>query len=129
MRALDLEVLLRIQELTGETSRTMFFTEEHLAVRLTSFHGIELEEWPAQIAATALHLVEHQANQAMELALGRVDQEGAGWPAAASCAGEWACEDPGAAYRRIARIGRRRAIEYGWCSTRSDGAMFRWSSC
>ena len=70
MRALDLEVLVRIQELTGETSRTMFFTEEHLAVRLTSFHGIELEEWPAQIAATALHLVEHQANQAMELALG-----------------------------------------------------------
>jgi hypothetical protein len=70
MRALDLEVLKRIQELTGETARTMFFTEEHLAVRLTSFHGIELEEWPAQIAATALHLVEHQANQAMELVLG-----------------------------------------------------------
>jgi hypothetical protein len=70
MRALDLEVLLRIQELSGETARTMFFTEEHLAVRLSSFHGIELEEWPAQIAATALHLVEHQANQAMELALG-----------------------------------------------------------
>lgn len=70
MRALDLEVLLRIQELSGETARTMFFTEDHLAVRLSSFHGIELEEWPAQIAATALHLVEHQANQAMELALG-----------------------------------------------------------
>ncbi|WP_295817053.1 DNA methyltransferase [uncultured Microbacterium sp.] len=70
MRALDLEILLRIQELSGDTSRTMFFTEEHLSVRLSSFHGIELEEWPAQIAATALHLVEHQANQAMELALG-----------------------------------------------------------
>lgn len=70
MRALDLEVLLRIQELSGDTARTMFFTEENLAVRLSSFHGIELEEWPAQIAATALHLVEHQANQAMELALG-----------------------------------------------------------
>lgn len=70
MRALDLEVLMRIQNLSGETARTMFFTEEHLAVRLSSFHGIELEEWPAQIAATALHLVEHQANQAMELALG-----------------------------------------------------------
>lgn len=70
MRALDLEVLLRVQELSGETARTMFFTEDHLAVRLSSFHGIELEEWPAQIAATALHLVEHQANQAMELALG-----------------------------------------------------------
>lgn len=70
MRALDLEVLLRIQALSDETARTMFFTEEHLAVKLSSFHGIELEEWPAQIAATALHLVEHQANQAMELALG-----------------------------------------------------------
>lgn len=70
MRALDLEVLQRIQKLTKETATTMFFTEEHLAVRLSSFHGIELEEWPAQIAATALHLVEHQANQAMELALG-----------------------------------------------------------
>lgn len=70
MRALDLEVLQRIQELTNETARTMFFTEEHLAVRLSNFHGIELEEWPAQIATTALHLVEHQANQAMELSLG-----------------------------------------------------------
>lgn len=70
MRSLDLEVLLRIQELSGDTARTMFFTEDHLSVRLSSFHGIELEEWPAQIAATALHLVEHQANQAMELALG-----------------------------------------------------------
>ncbi|GGK97265.1 methylase [Salinibacterium xinjiangense] len=70
MRALDLEVLQRIQELSGDTARTMFFTEDNLAVRVSSFHGIELEEWPAQIAATALHLVEHQANQAMELALG-----------------------------------------------------------
>ncbi|UOQ61183.1 class I SAM-dependent DNA methyltransferase [Leucobacter rhizosphaerae] len=70
MRALDLEILLRVQQLSGDTARTMFFTEEHLSVRLSSFHGIELEEWPAQIAATALHLVEHQANQAMELALG-----------------------------------------------------------
>ncbi|MDQ0615300.1 hypothetical protein QF046_002941 [Microbacterium sp. W4I4] len=70
MRALDLDVLVRIQELTGETARSMFFTEDDLGVRLSSFHGIELEEWPAQIAATALHLVEHQANQAMELALG-----------------------------------------------------------
>lgn len=70
MRSLDLEVLQRLQVLTGDTARSMFFTEEHLAVRLSSFHGIELEEWPAQIAATALHLVEHQANQAMDLALG-----------------------------------------------------------
>jgi len=74
MRALDLEIVLRLQTLSGDTSRSIFFTEADLAVRLSSFHGIELEEWPAQIAATALHLVDHQANQAMELALGRAPE-------------------------------------------------------
>lgn len=74
MRDLDLQIVLRLQSLTGDTTRTMYFTEEDLAVRLSSFHGIELEEWPAQIAATALHLVDHQANQAMELALGRAPE-------------------------------------------------------
>lgn len=71
MRALDLEVLTRLQELGGpEAAAGMMFDASDLPVRLESFHGIELEEWPARIAATALHLVEHQANQAMELALG-----------------------------------------------------------
>jgi hypothetical protein len=71
MRALDLQVLTRLQELGARESRAgMLFDADDLPVRLESFHGIELEEWPARIAATALHLVEHQANQAMELALG-----------------------------------------------------------
>lgn len=74
MRALDLDIVLRLQALSGDTSRSIFFTDSDLAVRLSSFHGIELEEWPAQIAATALHLVDHQANQAMELALGRAPE-------------------------------------------------------
>lgn len=74
MRALDLDIVLRLQALTGDTSRSIFFTDADLAVRLSNFHGIELEEWPAQIAATALHLVDHQANQAMELALGRAPE-------------------------------------------------------
>lgn len=71
MRALDLQVLTRLQQLGGhEAAAGMFFATDDLPVRLENFHGIELEEWPARIAATALHLVEHQANQAMELALG-----------------------------------------------------------
>lgn len=80
MRALDLAVLERLQEL-GDREATkagggLFFDDdllgtEFVPVKLGSFHGIELEEWPARIAATALHLVEHQANQAMELALGQ----------------------------------------------------------
>jgi hypothetical protein len=71
MRALDLKVLTRLQQLgEREAAAGMIFDTEDLPVRLENFHGIELEDWPARIAATALHLVEHQANQAMELALG-----------------------------------------------------------
>ena len=39
-------------------------------VKLSQFHGIELEEWPATIARTAMFLVEHQANQDMSRTLG-----------------------------------------------------------
>lgn len=74
MRDLDLRIVQRLQELSREvadTEVTLMFTEEHLPVRLQSFHGIEVEEWPARIAATALHLVDHQANKQMELAIGQ----------------------------------------------------------
>lgn len=71
LRALELSILLRLQAL-GDTSQipTLFFTKEDLAVTLDHVVGIELEEWPARIAETALHLAEHQANQAQEVALG-----------------------------------------------------------
>lgn len=75
MRALDLAVLQRLQEIGARgAAPTLYFDVDDLPVRLAHFHGIELEEWPARIAATALHLVEHQANQAMELALGRAPE-------------------------------------------------------
>lgn len=73
MRALDLTILQRLQNL-GSAGVTLLFAEEDLPVRLEHFHGIEIEEWPAQIASTALHLVEHQANLAMELALGQAPE-------------------------------------------------------
>ena len=71
LRRLDLDILTRLQEL-GDSSEipTMFFTKENLPVTLDHFAGIEIEEWPARIASTALHLAEHQANQALELSLG-----------------------------------------------------------
>ena len=73
LRALDLQILKRLQELgdTSWQSPTAFFLKEDLPVTLDHFAGIEIEEWPARIASTALHLVDHQANQAMELALGQ----------------------------------------------------------
>jgi len=71
LRALELRILLRLQEL-GDTSQIpLFFERDDLAVKLEHMAGIEVEEWPARIAATALRLVDHQANMQMELALGK----------------------------------------------------------
>lgn len=73
LRALDLDILKSLQALgdTSWQSPMAFFLKEDLPVTIDHFAGIEIEEWPARIAATALHLVDHQANQAMELALGK----------------------------------------------------------
>ncbi|MGP9684092.1 DNA methyltransferase, partial [Brachybacterium sp. AOP3-A1-3] len=73
LRRLDLAILKRLQQLgdTSWQSPTAFFLKEDLPITLDHLAGIEIEEWPARIASTALHLVDHQANQAMELALGK----------------------------------------------------------
>lgn len=71
MRQLDLEIVVRLQALgSKDAAASLLFLQEQLPVSLDHFHGIEIEEWPAQIARTALHLADHQANQAMALALG-----------------------------------------------------------
>lgn len=72
LRALELKILIRLQEL-GDISSipTLYFNREDLAVQLDHIFGIEIEEWPARIAQTALLLAEHQANMAMEAALGK----------------------------------------------------------
>ncbi len=76
MRALELRIIERIQELdAGRKSASsldegLFFMGDQVSVRVRNFHGIEIEDWPARIAATALHLVEHQANQEMQARLG-----------------------------------------------------------
>jgi hypothetical protein len=75
MRQLELEVVQRLQELGDKKSiPALFFNKADLAVQLDHFAGIELEEWPARIAETALRLAEHQANQRMELSLGRAPE-------------------------------------------------------
>lgn len=79
--SLDTEILVRIRELelarknNDEFQATMFFDDrgEHaeIMVQLDHFFGIEIEEWPARIAQTALHLAHHQANREMERLLGQ----------------------------------------------------------
>ena len=81
LRGLDTDILKRIRELelarknNNEFQATMFFDDrgEHaeIMVQLDHFFGIEIEEWPARIAQTALHLAHHQANREMEQLLGQ----------------------------------------------------------
>lgn len=81
LRHLDTEILKRIRELelsrknSDEFQATMFFDDQgegaDITVQLDHFFGIEIEEWPARIAQTALHLAHHQANREMERLLGQ----------------------------------------------------------
>lgn len=63
---------MRLQELAGPQAQTSLVLDEDqtVRVRMPAFHGIELEEWPATIARTAMFLVDHQANQDMSLKIG-----------------------------------------------------------
>ena len=81
LRRLETEILVRIRELelarknNTEFQATMFFEDRgenaDIAIQLDHFFGIEIEEWPARIAQTALHLAHHQANREMERLLGQ----------------------------------------------------------
>lgn len=75
LRALELRLLKRREELdvldgrTGEKNRAQSAIHlegaTEVKVSLDHFCGIEIEDWPARIAHTAMLLVDHQANQAM----------------------------------------------------------------
>jgi len=81
LRRLDTDMLKRIRELelarksNDEFQATMFFDDRgesaDITVQLDHFFGIEIEEWPARIAQTALHLAHHQANREMERLFGQ----------------------------------------------------------
>ncbi|MEU3476519.1 DNA methyltransferase [Rhodococcus sp. NPDC006774] len=73
LRALELDLLKRRRDLdmTQATSRKVERAQLSLdvtgdiKVTLDHLYGIEIEEWPARIAETALLLVDHLANQQM----------------------------------------------------------------
>lgn len=78
LRALELDLLKRRRDLdmieaaTRKIERaqlTLDVTDE-IKVTLDHFYGIEIEEWPARIAETALLLVDHLANQQMAVEFG-----------------------------------------------------------
>src|SRR5699024_12026490 len=58
------------QALDSKRTQLSLDAESRVHVKLTQFHGMEIEEWPATIALTAMFLVEHQSNQDVNLTLG-----------------------------------------------------------
>lgn len=72
LRRLELDILVRLQQLGDKSALpSLFFQESDLAVQLDHMVGIEIEEWPARIAQTAMVLAQHQANMELESALGK----------------------------------------------------------
>src|SRR5690625_1154358 len=70
LRALELRIHERLQQLDPSRAQLSLDAGDRVHVKLSQFYGFELEEWPATIARTAMFLVEHQANQAVNLTLG-----------------------------------------------------------
>lgn len=65
MRRLELEILKQLRDLK-EDSQLSLDPTLGLQVSIDQFSGIEIEEWPAKVAETAMFLVDHQMN--LELA-------------------------------------------------------------
>ncbi|TWH09971.1 class I SAM-dependent DNA methyltransferase [Rhodococcus rhodochrous] len=78
LRALELDILKRRRDLdmTDVASKKVKRAQLSLdvsgdiKVTLDHFYGIEIEEWPARIAETAMLLVDHLANQQMAVEFG-----------------------------------------------------------
>jgi hypothetical protein len=65
MRRIELEILIQLRDLK-EDSQLSLDPTLGLQVSISQFAGIEVEEWPAKVAETAMFLVDHQMN--LELA-------------------------------------------------------------
>jgi hypothetical protein len=69
LRRVELAILTRISDLRKDTQ--MHLDVSNLVrVRLSHFYGIEIEEWPARIAETAMFLVDQQANHELAITFG-----------------------------------------------------------
>jgi hypothetical protein len=66
LRQLELELTVRLQHLEGKESDIGLDGALALSINLNQFYGIEIEEWPSQIARVALFLTDHQENKKLE---------------------------------------------------------------
>jgi hypothetical protein len=70
LRQLELELIVRLNNLEGKQAVIQLDGSFGQAVTLNQFYGIEIEEWPAQIARMALFLTDHQENLKLERVTG-----------------------------------------------------------
>lgn len=61
LRLLELEVIKRLHG-ADHQQLSMDAVDQYVKVDVDQFHGIEIEEWPAQIARVAMWLMDHQMN-------------------------------------------------------------------
>jgi hypothetical protein len=66
LRQLELELTVRLQNLEGKESDIGLDGTMGLSIGLHQFYGIEILEWPAQVARMALFLTDHQENLKFE---------------------------------------------------------------
>ena len=66
LRQLELELIVRLNNLEGTQDSLQLDGSMGLSVTLNQLYGIEIEEWPAQVARMALFLTEHQENLKLE---------------------------------------------------------------
>lgn len=71
LRQLELELIVRLNNLEGTQDNLQLDGSMGLSVTLNQLYGIEIEEWPAQVARMAIFLTDHQEN----LKLARVTGE------------------------------------------------------
>lgn len=62
LRELELQIMEVLQDHRGDTGARTLDATLDLHVSLSQIYGIEIDEWPARIAETALHLIDRQCN-------------------------------------------------------------------
>ena len=71
LRLLEIEALRELRALAGETAQRVLDVAELSVVNVDQFHGIELGEFPARIAETALWMMDHIMNNRLSLEFGQ----------------------------------------------------------
>lgn len=70
IRLLELEVIRRLYGKEIKTLHLLDVIDNYVKVNVDQFYGIEIEEWPSQIARVAMWLIDHQMNEMVSVEFG-----------------------------------------------------------